>query len=69
MRFRIMSFLINVKSNDACRGLVVGGGVAKRSSEQISRIMVYGGDRPIASLKEHMPRLRIMSRRASNRAS
>lgn len=56
------SFLINVKSNDDAEGLLLADALGKRPREQISRIMVYGGDRPIASLKERMPQLRVMSR-------
>jgi glycerophosphoryl diester phosphodiesterase len=60
--FPHQSFLINVKSDDASEGRLLAEALAKRSSEQLSRIMVYGGDRPIASLKDHMPQLRVMSR-------
>jgi glycerophosphoryl diester phosphodiesterase len=56
------SFLINVKSNDPNEGVLLAKALAKRGSEQISQIMVYGGDRPIASLKKRMPQLRVMSR-------
>jgi glycerophosphoryl diester phosphodiesterase len=60
--FPHQSFLINVKSNDASEGRLLAEALAKRSPEQLSRIMVYGGDKPIASLKERMPHLRVMSR-------
>jgi glycerophosphoryl diester phosphodiesterase len=56
------SFLINVKSNDPAEGLLLADALGKRSREQLSRIMAYGGDRPIASLKERMSQLRVMSR-------
>jgi glycerophosphoryl diester phosphodiesterase len=62
--FPHMSFLINVKSNDPAEGLLLADALAKRSPEQISRIMAYGGDRPIASLKARMPQLRTMSRQS-----
>lgn len=62
--FPQMSFLINVKSNDPAEGLLLADALAKRSREQISRIMVYGGDRPIASLRARLPRLRTMSRQS-----
>jgi glycerophosphoryl diester phosphodiesterase len=56
------SFLINVKSNDAEEGVLLADALAKRPPEELARIMVYGGDRPIASLKKQMPHLRVMSR-------
>lgn len=56
------SFLINVKSNDPKEGGLLAEALAKRPPEQLARIMVYGGDRPIASLNERMPQLRVMSR-------
>lgn len=56
------SFLINVKSNDGAEGVLLTDALGKRPREQLARLMVYGGDRPIASLKERMPQLRVMSR-------
>jgi glycerophosphoryl diester phosphodiesterase len=62
--FPHMSFLINVKSNDPAEGLLLANALATRPPEQVSRIMVYGGDKPIASLRARMPRLRTMSRQS-----
>ena len=56
------SFLINIKSNDRVEGRLLADALDKRSPQQLSHIMAYGGELPIASLKERMPLLRTMSR-------
>jgi len=55
--------LINIKSNDPNEGHLLAVRLAQLPGEQLSRIMVYGGDEPIAVLRQKLPALRVMSRR------
>lgn len=55
-------FLINIKSNDANEGALLAARLAHVSPERLELLMAYGGDQPIAALKERLPQLRTMSK-------
>lgn len=55
------SFLIHVKSNDPQEGVQLAQFLSKLPKKQLSQLTVYGGDKPIAMLKKHLPNLRVMS--------
>jgi glycerophosphoryl diester phosphodiesterase len=54
--------LINVKSNDAAEGEMLAARLLQLPPEQLARIMVYGGDRPIQAVRARLPQLKTMSR-------
>ncbi|WP_316234417.1 glycerophosphodiester phosphodiesterase family protein [Bradyrhizobium sp. SZCCHNR1098] len=56
------SFLINVKSNDQAEGRLLAAALAPIDAAQRGRLMVYGGDAPIAALRAAQPELKVMSR-------
>ncbi|ABQ35821.1 glycerophosphodiester phosphodiesterase family protein [Bradyrhizobium sp. BTAi1] len=56
------SFLINIKSNDPAEGRQLAAALAPIDAAQRGRLMVYGGDAPIAALRAAQPELRLMSR-------
>lgn len=56
--------LINVKSNDPAEGELLAHRLAQLPPERLAQLMSYGGDRPMAALRERLPALRIMSRRS-----
>lgn len=56
------SFLIHIKSNDPAEGTQLARYLSALSEERLSQLAVYGGDEPIASLKEELPNLRVMSK-------
>ncbi|MBE4908375.1 glycerophosphodiester phosphodiesterase [Bacillus luteolus] len=60
--FPDQSFLIHIKSNDPNEGIQLAQYLADLSPEQLSLLSVYGGDNPIAILKQQMPALRVMSK-------
>lgn len=55
------SFLIHIKSNDPAEGVQLADYLAKLPEERLNQLTVYGGDEPIASLKESLPQVRVMS--------
>lgn len=55
-------FLVNIKSNDPGEGHRLARFLQGLPAEQLGRLMVYGGDRPIATLKSEMPVVPAMSR-------
>lgn len=59
--FPEQSFLIHIKSNDPIDGEHLSEYLSKFSDSRLSKLSVYGGDKPIASLKENLPELRVMS--------
>lgn len=59
--FPEQSLLIHIKSNDLDDGERLSEYLSKFSDSRLSKISVYGGDRPIAILKENLPELRVMS--------
>ncbi|WP_338448654.1 glycerophosphodiester phosphodiesterase family protein [Niallia oryzisoli] len=54
-------FLINIKSDDPDEGAKLADYLTSFSNERISQLSAYGGDRPIAALKQRLPNLRVMS--------
>jgi glycerophosphoryl diester phosphodiesterase len=54
--------LIDIKSNEPADGEKLADRLAKLSPQQLARTMVYGGDRPVAALRAHLPQLKTMSR-------
>jgi glycerophosphoryl diester phosphodiesterase len=56
------SFLIHIKSDDPEEGDQLARYLSTLSDERISHLSVYGGDQPIATLKEKLPHLRVMSK-------
>lgn len=61
-RFPDKSFLINVKSNDPDEGKLLAQYLSKLPKKQQDLLAVYGGDEPIAAVKEAMPGMRVMSK-------
>lgn len=55
------SFLIHIKSNDPEEGAQLAEVLSKLSEERLNQLTVYGGDEPIAALKEQLPSIRVMS--------
>ena len=55
--------LIHIKSNDPNEGQLLAARLAKLPNAQLNRIMVYGGEEPIAVLRQKLSALRVMSRR------
>ena len=54
-------FLINIKSDDEDEGAKLADYLSSFSDERISQLSAYGGDQPIAALKQQLPELRVMS--------
>lgn len=63
-RFGGQPMLINIKSNDPEEGRALAAYLATLPEAVRGVIMVYGGDRPIGTLKQALPDLRTMSRKA-----
>ncbi|MBM7553783.1 glycerophosphodiester phosphodiesterase family protein [Thalassobacillus pellis] len=61
-RFPDKSFLIHIKSDDPQEGGLLAEHLAKLPSEQLELLTVYGGNKPIAKLKEELPEVRVMSK-------
>jgi glycerophosphoryl diester phosphodiesterase len=55
------SFLIHIKSDDPEEGNQLADHLSQLPKERLSELTVYGGDRPIAALKEKLPEIRVMS--------
>jgi len=56
------SFLINVKSNDPTEGRLLADALRHIGAAQRARLMVYGGDAPMTTLRAARPELKVMSR-------
>ncbi|WP_257008217.1 glycerophosphodiester phosphodiesterase family protein [Bacillus sp. FJAT-45350] len=56
------SFLIHIKSNDAEEGSQLALYLSKYTDSRIESLSVYGGDKPIATFKETLPNMRVMSK-------
>ncbi|WP_031309314.1 glycerophosphodiester phosphodiesterase family protein [Brevibacillus laterosporus] len=56
------SFLIHIKSNDANEGIQMAAYLQKLPASRLDQLTVYGGDKPIAEIKERIPSLRTMSK-------
>jgi glycerophosphoryl diester phosphodiesterase len=62
------SFLIHIKSNDPKEGELMAGFLRALPAQRLARLTVYGGDKPVAVLKESLPQLRVMSKATLKRA-
>ncbi|MDQ0112635.1 glycerophosphodiester phosphodiesterase family protein [Paenibacillus harenae] len=56
------ALLIDVKSNDPEEGRLLAKYLSELTEERRSLLAVYGGDEPIAALKEQLPDMRVMSK-------
>lgn len=56
------SFLIHVKSNDASEGIQLAQYLKALPASRLEQLTVYGGDNPVAAVKEQLPGLRTMSK-------
>lgn len=56
------AFLIHIKSNDPEEGRKLAAVLKALPESRLDLLAVYGGDRPIASLREELPGLRTMSK-------
>ncbi|MGM0779780.1 MAG: glycerophosphodiester phosphodiesterase family protein [Bacillota bacterium] len=56
--------LIHIKSNDSQEGVKLAEYLSMFPADRLEKITVYGGDNPIAALKEEMPGMRVMSKAA-----
>jgi glycerophosphoryl diester phosphodiesterase len=55
------SFLIHIKSDDPEEGKLLARYLSELPKERLRQLTVYGGDQPVAALKEQLPELRVMS--------
>ena len=60
--FPEQAFLLHIKSDDSEEGEQLAHYLSTLSDSRIGEITVYGGDQPIASLKESLPNTRVMSK-------
>lgn len=56
------SFLIHIKSDDENEGIQLATYLKKLPAKRLAQLTVYGGDKPIAAIREHIPSLRTMSK-------
>lgn len=62
------SLLIHIKSDDPREGELLAGYLKKLPQDRLTRITVYGGDTPIAVLRQELPTLRVMSKATIKKA-
>jgi glycerophosphoryl diester phosphodiesterase len=55
-------FLINIKSNDPAEGALLAARLRQLPADRRARLMVYGGDAPIAVMRNALPDIPAMSR-------
>ncbi|SFJ76625.1 glycerophosphodiester phosphodiesterase family protein [Thermoflavimicrobium dichotomicum] len=55
-------FLIHVKSDDPEEGALLAAYLSHLPPKRLSKLTVYGGDKPIAALEERLPQIRTMSK-------
>ncbi|KEF35918.1 glycerophosphoryl diester phosphodiesterase [Schinkia azotoformans MEV2011] len=60
--FPKQSFLIHIKSNDPNEGVHLSDYLTKFPDSRLKNLSVYGGDKPIASLKDKQPDMHVMSK-------
>lgn len=56
------SFLIHIKSDAPEEGKQLAELLSKLPAKRLAQMTVYGGDQPIATIKEEIPELRVMSK-------
>ena len=59
--------LIDIKSNEPADGEKLADRLAQLPHPQRARIMVYGGDRPVAAVRARLPQIKTMSRASVRR--
>ncbi len=59
--------LIDIKSNEPADGEKLADRLAQLPRPQFARVMIYGGDRPVAAVRARLPRLKTMSRASVRR--
>ena len=62
------SFLIHIKSNDPKDGELLAQYFSTLLKERLAKLTVYGGNEPIAMLKQKLPNLRVMSKATMKKA-
>jgi glycerophosphoryl diester phosphodiesterase len=62
------SFLIHIKSNDPKEGELLADYLKNLPQDRLNRLAVYGGDKPIETLKQRLPNLKVMSKETVMRA-
>jgi glycerophosphoryl diester phosphodiesterase len=62
------SFLIHIKSNDPDEGRKLSGVLRSLPPSRLERLAAYGGDLPMAAIKEQLPDFRVMSRATLKRS-
>ncbi|ADD42132.1 glycerophosphodiester phosphodiesterase family protein [Stackebrandtia nassauensis] len=60
--FGSQELLLHIKSDDPAEGELLAKRLSTLSDKRLRAITVYGGDKPIAALREKMPKLRVMSK-------
>jgi glycerophosphoryl diester phosphodiesterase len=55
-------FLIHIKSNDPAEGVALANRLRQLPGEHRARLMVYGGDAPVAAMRRELPDIPAMSR-------
>jgi len=55
-------FVINVKGNDAREGVLLADTLARLPAPRQRDLIVYGGDAPVAKVRERLPQVRTASR-------
>lgn len=55
-------FLIHIKSNDPGEGETLAKRLAALPPDRLRRLMVYGGDRPVAVVRDRVPAIRTLSK-------
>lgn len=61
-RFPEQSFLLHIKSNDPKEGEQLTQFLSTLPEKRLRQLTVYGGDEPIAALKENLPDVRVLSK-------
>ncbi|MFC4564420.1 glycerophosphodiester phosphodiesterase family protein [Nocardiopsis mangrovi] len=54
--------LLHIKSDDPAEGGLLADRLSALPAERLAGLTVYGGDAPIAALRERLPELRVMSK-------
>lgn len=66
--FQDNSFLIHIKRNDAREGEALARYLKNLPETRLDKLAVYGGDKPVAVLKQEIRGLRVMSRATLKKA-
>jgi glycerophosphoryl diester phosphodiesterase len=55
-------FLVHIKSNDAAEGAALAVFLGRLTHAQRAHLIVYGGDQPVAAVRQRLPELHTMSK-------